>query len=194
MLRLGVSADMIRIAHVGDSHTRGHTFSQTTGELLRKIFDASTYTSMRIDSAFCITFTCPVCVADIAALHPDLVVLSFGANESRDWRYSPKLHHQQVDELVCTLRDGLSSILMLMTTPPNLYGSFHQRRRRHTYKINPRTSVVIQTIRRFAGADGLVVWDMYDVFGGVRRTCFSWQEAKLMRPGHVHYLPEGHIL
>ena len=52
----------------------------------------------------------------------------------------------------------------------------------------------VQTIRRFADANGLAVWDMYDVFGGVRRACLNWQEAKLMRPDHVHYLPEGYVL
>ena len=36
--------------------------------------------------------------------------------------------------------------------------------------------------------------DMYDVVGGKRRACVNWTEAKLMRPDHVHYLPEGYIL
>jgi hypothetical protein len=35
---------------------------------------------------------------------------------------------------------------------------------------------------------------MYDVVGGKRRACTNWTEAKLMRPDHVHYLPEGYIL
>ena len=194
MLRLGASADTIRIVHVGDSHIRGHIFPQTTGELLRKTFGALTYTDMGINGAFCVTFTRPVRVADIAALHPDLVILSFGTNESHNRRYNSKLHYQQMDELVCMLRDSLSGVPMLMTTRPGSYESFRQRRRRRTYKINPRTSVAVQTIRRFADANGLAVWDMYDVFGGVRRACLNWQEAKLMRPDHVHYLPEGYVL
>ena len=194
MLRLGASADTIRIVHVGDSHIRGHIFPQTTGELLRKTFGALTYMDMGINGAFCVTFTRPVRVADIAALHPDLVILSFGTNESHNRRYNSKLHYQQMDELVRMLRDSLSGVPMLMTTPPGSYESFRQRRRRRTYKINPRTSVAVQTIRRFADANGLAVWDMYDVFGGVRRACLNWQEAKLMRPDHVHYLPEGYVL
>lgn len=59
MLRLGASADTIRIVHVGDSHIRGHIFPQTTGELLRKTFGALTYTDMGINGAFCVTFTRP---------------------------------------------------------------------------------------------------------------------------------------
>lgn len=52
----------------------------------------------------------------------------------------------------------------------------------------------MQTIRRFADANGLAVWDMYEAFGGVRRACLNWREAGLMRPDHVHYLPEGYVL
>ena len=33
-----------------------------------------------------------------------------------------------------------------------------------------------------------------ETFGGVRRACLNWQEARLMRPDHVHYLPEGYAL
>ena len=50
------------------------------------------------------------------------------------------------------------------------------------------------TIRRYAGDHRLLVWDMYEVVGGKKRACKNWAEAKLMRPDHVHYLPEGYIL
>lgn len=51
-----------------------------------------------------------------------------------------------------------------------------------------------QKHRRYAKDHRLLVWDMYDVVGGKRRACTNWTEAKLMRPDHVHYLPEGYIL
>lgn len=53
-----------------------------------------------------------------------------------------------MNELVRMLRESLPGVPMLMTTPPGSYESFHQRRRRRTYKINPRTSVAVQTIHR----------------------------------------------
>ena len=194
MLRLGVTTDTIRIVHIGDSHIRGHIFPRTTGEQLQKVFGALSYTDMGINGAFCVTFTRPERVEEIAALHPDLVILSFGTNESHNRRYSSMLHYQQMNELVRMLRESLPGVPMLMTTPPGSYESFRQRRRRRTYKINPRTSVAVQTIRRFADANGLAVWDMYEAFGGVRRACLNWQEAGLMRPDHIHYLPEGYVL
>ena len=54
-----------------------------------------------------------------------------------------------------------------------------------------RTGCLLYTSRRYAKDHRLLVWDMYDVDGGKRRACTNWTEANLMRPDHVHYLPEG---
>ncbi|MEO4800116.1 lipase, partial [Bacteroides uniformis] len=104
------------------------------------------------------------------------------------------LHYRQMDDLVRMLREKLPNVPMLMTTPPGSYESFRQRRRRRTYKINPRTAVAVQTIRRYADENGLAVWDMYEILGGTHRACLNWQEAGLMGPDHVHYLPDGYRL
>ena len=99
-----------------------------------------------------------------------------------------------MDELVKLLRDSLPDVPILLTTPPGSYESFRQRKRKRTYAINPRTATAAETIRRYAKDHRLLVWDMYDVVGGKHRACTNWTAAKLMRPDHVHYLPEGYIL
>lgn len=194
LARLGGATDTIRVVHIGDSHIRGHIFPRTTGERMKNTFGTLSYTDLGINGAFCTTFTRPDRIAEIAALRPDLLILSFGTNESHNRRYNSKLHYQQMDDLVRLLRDSLPNVPMLMTTPPGSYESFRQRRRRRTYSINPRTVVAVQTIRKYADDNGLAVWDMYGVLGGIRRACLNWQSAGLMRPDHVHYLPEGYAL
>ena len=99
-----------------------------------------------------------------------------------------------MDELIKLLRDSLPEVPILLTTPPGSYESFRQRRRKRTYSINPRTATAAETIRRYAKDHHLLVWDMYDVVGGRERACLNWMEAQLMRPDHVHYLPEGYVL
>lgn len=194
LLRLGVSTDTLRMVHVGDSHIRGHIFPRTTGEWMQHTFGAVSYTDVGINGASCFTFTRPDRIADIAALRPDLLILSFGTNESHNRRYNAMQHYRQMDDLVRMLREELPDVPILVTTPPGSYESFRQRRRRRTYKVNPRTAVAVQTIRRYADESGLAVWDMYEILGGIRRACLNWQEAGLMRPDHVHYLPEGYRL
>lgn len=194
LLRLGVSADTLRIVHVGDSHIRGHIFPRTAGERMQQAFGALSYTDVGINGAFCFTFCRPDRLAEIAALHPDLLILSFGTNEAHNRRYNAMLHYRQLDELVRMLRDSLPDVPMLLTTPPGAYESFRGRNRRRTYRINPRTAVAVQTIRRYADENGLAVWDLYGILGGAQRACLNWQEAGLMRPDHVHFLPEAYAL
>lgn len=194
LVHLGGDTDTLRILHVGDSHIRGHIFPQTTGQLLQQTFGAIDYRDMGINGAFCITFTRPDRIRQIIDRHPDLIILSFGTNESHNRRYSSMIHYRQMDELVGMIRKGLPDVPILMTTPPGSYERIRQSRRKRTYKINPRTAMAAQTIHRFADANGLAVWDMYEVCGGARRACLNWQEAGLMRPDHIHYLPEGYTL
>lgn len=194
LLRLGASADTLRIVHVGDSHIRGRILPRTAGDLMQRTFGALSYTDVGINGAFCVTFTRPDRIEKIAVLHPDLLILSFGTNESHNRRYNPMLHYRQMDDLVRLLRDSLPGVPMLMTAPPGSYESFRIRRRRRTYSINPRTALAVQTIHRYADENGLAVWDMYNILGGARRACLNWQEAGLMRPDHVHYIPDGYVL
>ena len=193
-VRAGLSEDTVRIVHIGDSHVRGHIYPQTTGARLIETFGAVSYIDKGVNGATCLTFTHPDRIAEIAALKPELLILSFGTNESHNRRYNVNVHYNQMDELVKLLQDSLPNVSILLTTPPGSYESFRQRRRRRTYAVNPRTATASETIRRYAKEHRLLVWDMYDVLGGKRRACVNWTEAKLMRPDHVHYLPEGYIL
>ncbi len=194
LLHAGLSEDTVRIVHLGDSHVRGHIYPRTAGEQLAETFGAVSYVDMGVNGATCLTFTHPARIAEVAALNPDLLILSFGTNESHNRRYNANMHYQQIKELFVLLQDSLPKVPILLTTPPGSYESFRQKRRRRTYAVNPRTATAAETIRRFAVDQRLLVWDMYDVVGGRRRACANWTDAKLMRPDHVHYLPEGYIL
>lgn len=193
-VRAGLSEDTVRIVHIGDSHVRGHIYPQTTGARLAETFGAVTYIDKGVNGATCLTFTHPGRIDEIAELKPELLILSFGTNESHNRRYNANIHYNQMDELIKLLQKRLPDVPILLTTPPGSYESFRQRRRKRTYSINPRTATAAETIRHYAKKHNLLVWDMYDVVGGKRRACTNWTEAKLMRPDHVHYLPEGYIL
>ncbi|WP_294627822.1 SGNH/GDSL hydrolase family protein [uncultured Bacteroides sp.] len=193
-VRAGLSEDTVRIVHIGDSHIRGHIYPQTTGARLADVFGAVSYIDKGVNGATCLTFTHPGRIDEIAALKPELLVLSFGTNESHNRRYNANAHYNQMDELVKLLQRSMPGVPILLTTPPGSYESFRQRRRKRTYTVNPRTATATETIRRYATDCHLLVWDMYDVVGGKSRACTNWTEAGLMRPDHVHYMPEGYVL
>lgn len=82
LVKGGILEDTVRILHIGDSHIRGHIYPQTTGQRLAETFGAVSYTDMGVNGATCLTFTHPNRIAAIAALKPELLILSFGTNES----------------------------------------------------------------------------------------------------------------
>lgn len=194
LIKGGILEDTVRILHIGDSHVRGHIYPQTAGQRLAETFGGVSYTDMGVNGATCLTFTHPDRIAAIAGFKPELLILSFGTNESHNKRYNANSHYQQMDELISLIRDSLPDVPIILTTPPGSYESFRRRGRRRTYAINPRTVTAANTIRKYARDHHLLVWDMYDVAGGSLRACKNWQEAGLMRPDHIHYLPDGYIL
>ena len=193
-LRLGMSEDTLRIVHIGDSHVRGRIFPRTVGTKLGEIFGAISYTDMGVNGATCLTFTHPDRIEAIVEMQPEFLILSFGTNESHNKRYNSTVHYHQMDELVKLLRSRLPNIPILLTTPAGSYESFRQSRRRRTYSVNKRTITVVNTIRKYGQDRKLAVWDMYNVVGGKDHASTNWWDAGLMRPDHVHYIPDGYIL
>ena len=183
------SNSILRVLHVGDSHIRGHILPRTAGDSLQLAVNQLTYTDMGINGATCETFSTPQHISEICQEHPDLLILSFGTNESHNRGYNATRHYQQMQDFVRMLRTALPGVPILMTTPP---GSYQGRRR--SYSLNPRTAIAVQTIHRFAYDNGIAVWDLFNICGGSRRACLNWQGAKMMRPDHVHYTVEGYIL
>lgn len=188
------SEDSVRIVHIGDSHVRGHLFPQTAGERLKQAFGAVKYTDMGVNGATCLTFTHAARIEEIAALRPELVILSFGTNESHNRRYGSGAHYRQMDELIKLLQEALPDVPLLLTTPPGAYRRVRLSRRRYTHTVNPNTPVAAETIRRYASRHKLALWDLYETAGGRERACRNWDEAGLYRPDHVHFTPEGYEL
>ncbi len=193
-IRRGTSNDTLRIVHIGDSHVRGAIFPRTAGDLLTYAFGTTSYTEMGVNGATCLTFTHADRINQIAALRPELIIFSFGTNESHNRRYQSMVHYRQIDELVRLVREKIPDVAILLTTPPGSYEGYRGRRRTSALTINPRTAVAAKTICEYAREKGLAVWNMYTVVGGEKDACRNWKTAKLLRPDHVHYLPEGYKL
>ena len=126
-------------------------------------------------------------------MQPDMLIISFGTNESHGKGYNEGRHYAQMTDFLQMLRSSLPDTPILLTTPPGSYERGGTRRRR-TYTINPRTKLAVQNILKFADEHQLAVWNLYEIFGGAERACLNWNGAELMRPDHIHYVPEGYAL
>jgi len=186
--------DSVRVVHVGDSHVRGHIFPRAAGESLKQVFDKLSYVDDGINGATTHTFTRIDRIEEIVSLNPDLLILSFGTNESHGRGYNATVHYQQLTDFYRMLRQAMPDVPILLTTPPGSYERKRGRRGRRIYTVNPRTQLAVDNILKFATEHQLAVWNMYSIFGGSDYACKNWTSAQLMRPDHVHYLPDGYAL
>ena len=190
----GESRDTLRILHVGDSHIRGHIYPLTVRDILLQYAGPKVqYTDMGINGATCVIFSTPQHVQDIVSARPDLLILSFGTNESHSRAYDASTHYHQMEVLLSMIRASLPDVPVLLTTPP---GSYERtgRGRRAGYRVNPRTASAAATIQRFASDKHLASWDLYNSCGGASRACLNWYGANLMQRDRVHYIAEGYTL
>lgn len=203
----------VRIVHLGDSHVRGHVFPYVVRKLLEEDFgneaviDYSVsyqtsgiahetgragivYHILGVNGATCESFCKPDRISDISALHPDLIILSFGTNEANGRNYRRSDHLLQMSNLVGHLKDKCPDAVFLMTTPPGAY----MRSGRRNKVINTRTPLVVDTEKEFAKTNGMAIWNMYDVVGGKTFACKNWTAAGMFQKDKIHFTREGYTL
>lgn len=211
--KLGALDRPLRIVHIGDSHVRGHVFPyvmrcsleddfgskavenipvtyQTSGIARETGSNGVVYHILGVNGATCQSFSTPEHIRQIADLHPDLVILSFGTNEAHGRRYNASEHTAAMNYLIAELKASCPDVACLMTTPPGAY----VRNGRRGKIINPRTPLVVENELKFAREHGIAIWDMYDIVGGKQRACLNWNAANMYQRDKIHFTHEGYTL
>jgi len=211
--KLCVAHQPARIVHIGDSHVRGHVFTVATRHCLERAFgsqavyaDSITYQTsalahetgnpgliyhaIGINGATTLQFTEAERLEEIAGLKPDLIILSFGTNESHGKNYDASEHAVQLDALLTLLYNQCPGAVVMLTTPP---GSFIRAQRRRKV-ANSRTAEVVETLLNFARRRGLPVWDLYDIAGGEQSACANWKDGNYMQYDQIHFTSDGYTL
>ena len=128
-------------------------------------------------------------IKEIASLHPDLIIVSFGTNEAHSRRYLAQAHKMQIGRLLGMLKAACPEAAFLLTTPP---GAYVGRRRART--INPRTVTAARIIKEYAQENKMAVWDMYNIVGGKTDACRNWTKHHMLRADGIHFTPDGYRL
>lgn len=210
--KLRQCCEPIRIVHIGDSHIRGHVLPLTVRHNFERDFgdqatvqDTITYFTsgitretgkpgvvyhmIGINGATCTNFTNVMQAHEIAELKPDLIIVSFGTNESHGRGYNVEEHERQMTGLVSLLREYSPRAAFLFTTPPGSYIRYRRRR-----SINQRTPLVARTIVDYANKNGYACWDLYNIAGGRNRACLNWVNGNYMVRDRVHYTAGGYTV
>lgn len=128
---------------------------------------------------------CSLFEEHIAAVDPDLVVLSIGINDAYKVEFDPAKYERHYDSLVAMIRRGAPNTAILFTTNND---SYYKRRyvNKHVFKVVER----MQSLSKKYGAG---VWDMFEVMGGLN-SIVQWQKRGLAKPDKIHFTPDGYRL
>lgn len=202
-----------RIVHVGDSHIRGHVLAYEVRRRLEENFGnravepipvsyttsgwavetgepGIVYHIFGINGATCATFLEEGRVEEINAVHPDLIILSFGTNEANVRNYDAAAHRSELTRLYEELRAANPAAVFLMTTPPGAYLKVSRRRR----VPNPNTDEVVSTQLDVARAHHIPVWNLFHIVGGQSMAIRNWLSMDAYQTDRIHFTHEGYRL
>ena len=122
----------------------------------------------------------PLFFRQLAILKPDLVVLSFGTNESYQ-KLSTEQYVQKVQEMISKIRSEYpGSIVLVMTPPPSLV-----RRRTENTLVGDYSTALMQL-------ENVPVWDLYTKMGGTKGILDGGKYASIIARDKIHYTIKGY--
>jgi LysM repeat protein len=122
----------------------------------------------------------PLFFKQLPVLHPDLIILSFGTNESYG-KLSDTQYIYQLTEFVNNIKIlNKNAIILVMTPPPSLFS----RRRPNPYVASYSVALM--------GLTNLPVWDLYSRMGGESGIRPRGEYARMIARDNVHYTSRGY--
>lgn len=120
----------------------------------------------------------------VADLEPDLVILSFGTNESQGVT-DPNYMRRTMELLSSQILERCPSARILLTTPADSY--------LRGKGLNPHMAETSEVIRKYARDKGFALWDLFKTTGG-ENSSLLWKSNGLMTSDSVHYTKYGYAL
>ena len=145
----------------------------------------------------------------INPLHPNLVIISLGTNEASADRIL-RVSSVSIHLLVSNVRQANPGALILLTTPMECHRSVLTKskarvrrkgrkgyrtvtRTNKTYAVNRNIAPLRKAILDYGKANGVAVYDWYDVAGGTGAST-SWINSDLFAKDRVHHTHKGYNL
>jgi LysM repeat protein/lysophospholipase L1-like esterase len=124
----------------------------------------------------------PLFYEQLPALHPDLVIVSLGTNESFD-KQSGTQYFTHLNQMINGIKDKNPQVCVLVMTPPP---SVLHRKFKNTY-----IEKYAELIEENAHDNNYAVWNLLDVFGGNKAINRNTAKGYMARD-KVHYTKAGY--
>ncbi|WP_339887822.1 LysM peptidoglycan-binding domain-containing protein [uncultured Flavobacterium sp.] len=141
------------------------------------------YSAIGVNGAKCSDFNkYDMFYQQLPALEPNLIVISFGTNESFD-KLDNETFIERLNELIDKIRLFNFDVEILVTTPqPSQFG-----RKNKNYLVEQYTKSIIDQ----AEIKNYAVWDMYNDLGGAKDVNTNYRNG-LITSDKVHYTYKGY--
>lgn len=128
---------------------------------------------------------CNLLSQQLATIKPDLVILGLGINDAYGKNFSQESYESNYEQLVAEIRKANPDVSIVYTTNNDSY-----IRRRY---LNRNGIKVQESMKRLAKNQGVAVWDMFEVMGGLN-SIVVWQHYGLAKKDRIHFTRAGYIL
>lgn len=148
------------------------------------------YHAIGVNGAMFVNYTEETYVRQLAQLHPSLLILSLGTNETFGRRFNEAEFTRQVEAFLHLVRRYMPAASILLTTPPECYRRVYVKKRR-TYQRNANTERAARVLVATARREGVACWDLFAATGG-RNSCRQWLNQRLLGRDRIHFTQEGY--
>jgi lysophospholipase L1-like esterase len=116
-------------------------------------------------------------------LHPDLVVISIGTNDTSDPDFDAEAYKRRYGEFIRKVLEVNPQCALLLTVPNDSY----IRRKYHNKNLVAARAAIYELAAEYHAG----VWDLYSIMGGAY-SAKKWRNAGLMKTDLVHFTREGY--
>ena len=129
---------------------------------------------------------------DLDLIKPDLIIFGIGINDAAEKDFEKETFKQNYAELIDIMQRVNPDCALLFVTNND---SFKRKRvkKKRVYEVNRNALVVQEAFMEMAEDYGGVVWDQFDVMGGLK-SMQAWEKAGLAQKDKIHFTREGYKL
>lgn len=135
---------------------------------------------------------CPYLTRDLGLLKPDMVIFGIGINDAARPDFDVDVFHDEYRQLVDSVRIVNPQCAVVFITNNDSYRRI-KKGRKSRYEVNLNGETVRTLFYQLADETDGVVWDQFEVMGGLR-SIVQWQNAGLAKRDKVHFTINGYNL
>jgi lysophospholipase L1-like esterase len=149
-----------------------------------------TYHSVGVNGASTHSFLkCTHFDAHLAEIKPDLVLFGLGINDAAKGELDTAVFTANYTQLIRKVRAANPRAAVLLLTNSDSYRP-HSRR---SWRPNPNALRVQKVMHALAQREGVAVWDLFEVMGGLG-SAKTWETNGLLQHDKVHFTGKGYTL